>query len=171
MIAGLAGDSDAYVELLQAVAQRLRAYFARRIGSDCADVEDLVQETLIAMHRRRASYDRALPFTAWLHAVARYKLIDHLRSQGIRGQVPLDPSREFATAGGLEVSLSAADVERLLGELPAEQRRSIRLTRIQGYSIAEAAAMTGRSRSAVKVDVHRGIKRLMARVRGRNDQD
>src|SRR3546814_17944606 len=94
MVAGLAGNAEAYHQLLEAVAQRLRVYFTRRAGADCADLEDLVQETLIAIHRKRASYDRTLPFTAWLHAIARYKLIDHLRQPGVRQHVPL------ATAGG-----------------------------------------------------------------------
>src|SRR3546814_12918746 len=71
MVAGLAGNAEAYHQLLEAVAQRLRVYFTRRAGADCADLEDLVQETLIAIHRKRASYDRTLPFTAWLHAIGR----------------------------------------------------------------------------------------------------
>src|SRR3546814_11915938 len=87
MVAGLAGNAEAYHQLLEAVAQRLRVYFTRRAGADCADLEDLVQETLIAIHRKRASYDRTLPFTAWLHAIARYKLIDHLRQHGVRKHV------------------------------------------------------------------------------------
>lgn len=169
MIAGLAGDSEAYRRLLQAVAQRLRTYFARRIGADCADLEDLVQETLVAIHRRRVSYDQALPFTSWLHAIARYKLIDHLRKQQVRRHVPLDTEREIAASDDLEAFLASADVDRLLEELPEKHRQSIKLTRIEGYSVAEAAAMTGRSQSAVKVSVHRGIKRLMARVKGSHD--
>jgi len=171
MIAGLAGDSEAYRRLLEAVADRLGGYFARRIGSDCPDLEDLVQETLIAIHRRRASYDRALPFTAWLHAIARYKLIDYLRKQRAPKHVPLDAELDLAGRDDLSAFLAAADVDRLLEGLPDKHRESIRLTRIHGYSIAETAAVTGRSQSAVKISVHRGIRRLMARVKGGHDDD
>jgi RNA polymerase sigma-70 factor, ECF subfamily len=165
MLAGLAGNAAAHRRLLEASAQRLRSYFGRRLGADAAEVEDLVQDTLVAIHSRRESYDPALPFTSWLHAIARYKLIDHLRQNKVRKQVPLDAEDEIAAPDDLEACLAAADVERLLAELPEKHRRSIRLTHIEGHSVAEAAAMTGRSESAVKVSVHRGIRRLMARVR------
>src|SRR3546814_801138 len=171
MVAGLAGNAEAYHQLLEAVAQRLRVYCTRRAGADCADLEWLVQETLIAIHRKRASYDRTLPFTAWLHAIARYKLIDHLRQHGVRKHVPLETAGEIAAADDFEACLAAADVEKLLQALPEQRRLSIRLTRIEGYSSAEVAAMTGRSPSAVKISVHRGIKRLMARVKGSHDDD
>lgn len=169
MLAALAGNAAAYEQLLEASAQRLRSYFALRLGGSSADVEDLVQETLVAIHRRRESYDRRLPFTAWLHAIARCKLIDHLRGRGIRKQVALDDIEELAAEDRLDACLAAADVERLLGELPKKQRRSIELTRLEGHSVAEAAAMSNQSPSGVKVGVHRGIKRLMARVRATDD--
>lgn len=171
MVASLAGNVAAYRQLLESVADRLRSYFARRAGTDCADLEDLVQETLIAIHRRRASYDQALPFTPWLHAIARYKLIDYLRQQNLRKHVQFNTEGEIAAADDLEAFLAAVDVERLLEELPEKHRQSIKLTRIDGYSIAEAAVMTGRSQSSVKISVHRGIKRLIARVQGSHDHD
>ena len=79
MIAGLSGHSGAYRTLLSLSAERLRSYFGRRLAGREYDVEDLVQETLIAVHRKRATYDQSLPFTAWLHGIARYRLIDFLR--------------------------------------------------------------------------------------------
>lgn len=171
MVAGLAGSPTAYRQLLEASARRLRSYFARRVGADCADLEDLVQETLIAVHRRRQSYDRSLPFTAWLHAIARYKLIDHFRRRGVRYQVPLEDAEAFPAPDDGDACLAAIDVKRLLAELPAKHRLSIQLTRIDGYSSREAADLTGRSSSAVKVDVHRGMKRLMAKVNGGDADD
>ena len=167
MLAGLSGSAAAYRRLLEAAATRLRAYFARRLGGDCPDVEDLVQETLIAIHQRRESYDRSLPFTAWLHAIARYKLIDHLRRRGVRKLVSLEDAEEVAASDEGEALLASVDVERLLKELPEKYQLSIRMTRIEGRSVAETAAVTGQSPSGVKIGVHRGIKRLMARVRGR----
>lgn len=171
MVAGLAGNAAAHERLLEAAAHRLRAYFGWRLGTDCADVEDLVQETLFVIHRRRASYDRALPFTAWLHAIARYKLIDHLRKRGVRKLVPLEDMDEIAASNDFEASLAAADVERLLACLPEKHRRSIQLTRIEGHSVFETAAMTDQSPAGVKTSVHRGIKRLMARVKSGHDYD
>src|SRR5512140_2049454 len=98
MIAALAGDAAAYRTLLGLLAPHLRAYFGRRLNR-AADAEDLVQETLIAIHTKRASYDPAQPFTAWLHAIARYKLIDHFRRSGIRRTLPLDDAASVVADG------------------------------------------------------------------------
>src|SRR5689334_3427420 len=87
----LAGDQRAYGVFLSAVARHMLAYFKRRLGSDfVADAEDLVQETLLALHTRRATYDTARPVTAWLHGIARYKLIDFLRRRSSASTIPLD---------------------------------------------------------------------------------
>lgn len=171
MVAGLAGSAPAHRLLLEAAAKRLRRYFAGRLGTDCADLEDLVQETLVAMHRRRASYDPALPFTSWLHAIARYKLIDHLRRRGIRKQVPLEDAGSIAAPDDFGPSLAAMDVERLLAELPEKHRAAIQLTRIDGHSVAEAAAIAGQSQSGIKIGIYRGIRRLAERVKAGNDDD
>src|SRR3546814_10391264 len=112
MVAGLAGNAEAYHQLLEAVAQRLRVYFTRRAGADCAALEDLVQEMLIAIHRKRASYDRMLPLTAWLYAIARYKLLDHMRQHGVRKTVPLETEGEIADAEVFEACLTAAEAEK-----------------------------------------------------------
>jgi RNA polymerase sigma-70 factor (ECF subfamily) len=124
----------------------------------------LLQETLIAMHTRRSTYDTARPFTAWVHAIARYKLIDHFRRTRRRAEDPLDdPDILFGTqdANAAEAHL---DVDRLLGRLPAKTRRLIRDVKIEGLSTAEAAARHGISESAVKVGVHRGLKTLGAQL-------
>ena len=92
MLAGLGGDRAAYSRLLAQLSGHLRAYFARRVG---ADAEDLVQETLIAIHTKRATYDPALPFTAWVHGIARYKLIDAFRRNKRRATVPLEDAPEL----------------------------------------------------------------------------
>jgi len=171
MLAGLAGDAAAHARLLSAAANRLRGYFGRRLGADAPDLEDLVQETLIAIHNRRDSYNPSLPFSAWLHAVARYKLIDHYRRAGVRAHVPLEDAEELAAADELEPALAASDVDRLLSHLPEKHRAAIRLTRLDGYSVDEASAMTGQSPSGIKIGVHRGMMRLVARVRGGHVSD
>jgi RNA polymerase sigma-70 factor (ECF subfamily) len=164
MLAASSGNRKAYEQLLASSAVRLRSYFGRRIGRDTADVEDLVQETLMAIHQRRASYDPALPFTAWLHAIAYYKLVDQYRRSGSRAHVPLDEAAELIAADTLGPAIAAVDVEKLLAELPQKQREAIQLTRIAGYSVAEAAGVTGQSASGIKVSVHRGVKRLISKV-------
>lgn len=166
MIAGLGGDTAAYRQLLAASAERLRRYFARRLGQDSADIEDLVQEALMAIHQRRESYSAALPYTAWLHAIARYKLVDHFRRNGVRRSLPIDDVEEFFADDALEPALAAFDIEALLATLPEKHRTAIRLTRIEGYSVAEASRRSGQSIAAVKVNIHRGIGRLMKLVKG-----
>lgn len=166
MLAGLAGDARAHQQLLTAAASRLRSYFGRRLGAEAPDLEDLVQETLIAIHERRDSYNPALPFTAWLHAIAKYKLIDHYRRAGVRRHVDLDDVDELVAEDGFEPALASMDLERLLEHLPSKHREAILLTKLEGYSVAEASQMTGQSASAIKIGVHRGLKKLIGQVRG-----
>lgn len=166
MLAGLAGDASAQRHLLSAASVRLRGYFNKRLGFGSPDVEDLVQECLIAIHQRRDSYNPSLPFTAWLHAIARYKLIDHYRRRGVRKHMPLDDVESIASADETAAVLSGIDVESLLDSLPPKHQQAIKLTKIDGYSVEEAAAISGQSPSGIKIGVHRGIKRLAARVRG-----
>lgn len=161
MLRGLAGDAAAHCALLGELAQLLRGYHRRRLGNDAADAEDLVQESLIAVHERRHTYDPSQPFTAWVYAVARHKLIDHLRRQKIRTALPLDDFDDLFIARDDRESRDATrDVATLLSQLPAAQSAAIRLTRIEGYSIEEAASSTGQSTASIKVGVHRGLKKL-----------
>jgi RNA polymerase sigma-70 factor (ECF subfamily) len=160
MIAGLDGDSAAYARLLAALGGYLRAHFRRKLGAGSADVEDLVQETLIAIHAKRAVYDRGQPFTPWAYAIARYKLLDHYRREGARHHVPLDEIAELFASENPEEGAVRRDVETLLSRLPARQRRLMRDVKLAGFSMEEAAARGGMSVSAAKVSVHRGMKRL-----------
>lgn len=166
MVAGLDGHSRAYEALLRLCAGRLRTYYRRRLSGGDADVEDLVQETLVAIHRKRASYDPTLPFTAWLHGIARYRLIDHLRREYRRVSLPLDDELEAAD-GAVDAILAEIDVASLLARLSPRQADAIRLTRIDGHSVRDAAELSGQSESSIKVNVHRGIGRLVAAIRGK----
>ena len=163
MVAALDGDAAAYRMLLAALVPHLRAYFARRLGSH-ADAEDLVQETLIAIHTKRASYDRTLPFTAWLHAIARYKLIDHFRRARLRRTLPIEEADSVFTEEEGESVSARRDVEKLLAALPENKRRLVRQVKIEGLSTAEAAQASAISQSAVKVGVHRALKTLSAMI-------
>jgi RNA polymerase sigma factor (sigma-70 family) len=164
MICGLDGDAAKHAALLRLLVVILRQYYRRRASGADDDIEDLVQETLIAVHVRRATYDRDRPFTAWLFAIARYKMIDHFRRT--RRLQPIEGLEDELFAEGFEDESGARlDIEELLETLPPKQARSIRATRIDGLSIAEAAAKHGMGESDVKVSVHRGLKALQARVK------
>ncbi|MEE2565519.1 sigma-70 family RNA polymerase sigma factor [Hyphobacterium marinum] len=163
MALGQQGDASAYRELLVALQGRLSAYFSRRLAADAASVDDLVQETLMAVHVKRATYDPGLAFSGWLYGIARYKLIDHYRRLKVRRTEPLDEARFAADlADDAEAAGARMDLEELLGRLPEKQARAIRLTRIDGLSTREAAAALGTSESSIKVSVHRGLKTASA---------
>jgi RNA polymerase sigma-70 factor (ECF subfamily) len=165
MVAGLGGDPQAHESLLTILVPLLRSFYRRRIRDATDDVEDLVQETLIAVHKRRASYDRKRPFTAWLYAIARYKLADHFRYR--RRFCRFEELEEIlATEGFEEASVAVVDIQRLLDSLPAKQARLIRDTKLDGLTVDEAAESARVGRSDVKVSVHRGLKALAARIRG-----
>ena len=164
MLRGLAGEAAAQGELLSALSTALRAFFLRRLGSNAADAEDLVQETLLAIHLKRATYDPAQPFTPWAYAVARYKLIDHYRRQGTRRSVPLEDAGVLLAAETVEEGAVRHDLSRLLDTLPERQRRLVVEVKLKGASIEEAARGSGLSLSAVKVSLHRSLKALSRRV-------
>lgn len=166
MLGGLDGDATAQRRLLLDLSVVLRRYYQRRLFHDVSEAEDLVQEALIAIHTRRATYDRDQPFTAWVFAVARYKLVDHLRRRRIRPTTPIDDVEDLFAPDESEAATAATDLARLMADLPERQRDAILRTRVEGLSMAEAAARTGQSESAVKVNVHRGLKALMAQFGG-----
>lgn len=163
MLRGLAGDGAAHAQLLAALAGHLRAYFVRR-GAD-ADAEDLVQETLLAIHLKRDTYDVRQPFTPWAYAVGRYKLLDHLRRRGVRGAVPLEDAGVLLAAENPEEGAVRRDLDRLLGELPPRQRALVEDVKLAGHSIEEAARRRGFTPGAAKVAIHRSLQKLAGRVR------
>jgi RNA polymerase sigma-70 factor, ECF subfamily len=162
------GDEAAYRQALEVIAARLRGYFARRMLSAPHDVEDLVQETLLALHLRRGTHDAALPVSNWVYAIARHKLVDLWRRRGRREALhqPLDEN-ESLHASQREELPARRDLEALLGALPEAQRLAITLVKIEGLSTAEASRRSGVSVSALKVRIHRGLKRLADLVRKR----
>ncbi|MFM9827109.1 MAG: sigma-70 family RNA polymerase sigma factor [Sphingomonas sp.] len=166
MCLGLDGDAKAHQALLRALAPMMRSFFGRRMRGAGDDIEDLVQETLIAIHTRRSTYDRERPFAAWAYAVARYKMIDHFRRN--RNHVSFEDLEEILVAEGYQEAASAQmDVNKLLDGISAKQAMAIRDTKIEGLSIAEAADKAGISESDVKVSVHRGLKALADRMKGK----
>lgn len=164
MLRGLGGDGAAHGQLLRALVPVLRSFYRRRMAGQDDDIEDLLQETLIAVHERRASYDVTRPFTSWLFAVARYKMIDHFRKGG--RTCAIDGLEDILEAEGFaEASDAAADIDRLLGTIPPKQAAAIRAIRLEGLSTAEAATQLKFGESDIKVSVHRGLKALASKVR------
>jgi len=156
------GDDAAYREALARIATRLRSYLRRRMQSLPDELEDLVQETLLALHLQRGTYDASVPVSAWVLAIARHKLVDLWRRRGRRDDRhdALDDVDEALLVAEPDEADTQRDLDRLLQQLPAAQRQAIVLTKVEGLSVAEAAQRTGASASAIKVQVHRGLKRL-----------
>jgi len=166
-LAGLAGDARAYHVFLQRLAGHLRAFFRRRLFNWPHDVEGLVQETLLAVHNQRHTYEPGQPLTVWVHAIARYKLVDLLRARSAREALhdPLDDTTELLAGNDTDAHEARRDLAALLEALPDKQRIPIVEVKLQGRSVAEVALATGMSESAVKVGIHRGLKLLAARLR------
>ena len=167
-VRGLAGDGPAYHAFLKELAPHLRAFFRKRLARIPDEVEDLVQEVLLAVHNQRHTYDPGQPLTPWAHAIAKYKFVDFLRRRA-RGEGltdPLDDEMEMFSAADSEAAEARRDLAKLLETLPDRHRLPIVHVKIEGLSVAEAAALTGMSESAVKIGVHRGLKALAAKIRG-----
>ncbi len=167
MAAAQAGDADAYRTLLSELAAWLRRYYARRLPPAMTD--DAVQDVLLAIHEKRHTYDPARPFGPWLAAIARYKWIDRLRSLKAEATEPLDEN--IRTRGHEDSVIAGSTFQQLLAELKPPQAEVIRLVKLEGYSIEEASRATGQSISLVKVNIHRGLKRLATIVRAADDAD
>lgn len=168
MLDGLAGDGRAYRALLSDLAPRLRAFFRRRLAAWPEEAEDLVQDTLIALHTRRHTYDVNQPFTPWVFAVARYKLIDwhrrHRRREARHDPVE-DRMEDLFVEADQEASDTRRDLDTMLAVLPRSQSEPLRLVKLEGLSVVEAAERAGISVSAVKIGVHRGLRALSARFK------
>jgi RNA polymerase sigma-70 factor, ECF subfamily len=163
-VQGLGGHAPSYQAFLKGLSTHLRAFLRRRLVSLPDDIEDLVQDILLAVHNQRHTYRPDQPLTAWVNAMARYKLIDLLRSRSVREALhdPLDDDMALFATNDHQAADARRDVNTLLAQLPDNQRLPIVHTKLEGLSVSEAAAVTGMSESAIKVGVHRGMKALAA---------
>lgn len=161
LLKGLSGDEAAHRSFLTEAAGLLRAFFRNRLRGRPEDAEDLVQETLVALHTRRDTYDPSYPLTAWMYAIARYRLIDFLRRSRLRNHASLDGVDVADVDPDYDASDARRDVATLLQKLPEKQRTAIRLVKLEEKSVREAADETGFSESDIKISVHRGLKTLM----------
>jgi len=150
------GDQDAYGALLTELSAVIRAYLLAKFGA-LQNLDDCVQESLLALHQARHTYDAARPFRPWLFAIARNRTIDALRqSRRQQDLVAGDRGEDVTTVE----SLAAIDTGRLLGSLSKNLRDTLIMTKILGYSTRECAHLQGVSESVVKVRVHRGLRKL-----------
>jgi RNA polymerase sigma-70 factor (ECF subfamily) len=171
MRAALAGDSTAYQALLGELAGVLRRSVAgalARAGRGNAEVEDIVQETLLAIHLKRTSWDPALAFSPWLNAVMRYKVIDALRRGGTRVNIPIDDIAEVIPAPAQDTS-DRDDASRLVAQLEPRPRAIVEAISLEGRSASEVATRLNMSEGAVRVALHRALKTLAQLYRSQGD--
>jgi RNA polymerase sigma-70 factor (ECF subfamily) len=168
MLRGISGENAAYHLFLKELSSHLRGFFRRRLVQLPDEVEDLVQETLLAVHNHRDTYDPSQPLTAWIHAIARYKLVDMMRRRNGREALnePLDDQLDVLATSDEEAMNAQRDITKLLTQLSEAQRLAIQYVKLEGLSVVEAARASGMSESAVKVNVHRGLKALAKKMKG-----
>lgn len=167
MRAGNAGDAGAYRTLLQLLAGRLRITVRRALsnmGRGTQDAEDIVQETLLAIHLKRHTWDERQPLEPWVRAIARYKMIDALRRRGFAEHRPIDEFVDVLAAPEADEATGLATRD-LLAALPERDRQIVQSMSIEGRSAKEAGAPLGMTEGAVRVALHRALKSLAAAAR------
>lgn len=166
LIGGLGGDAAAYRSFLDALAAHVRSFLRRRLVGLPEEVEDLVQEVLLAVHNQRHTYDQMQPLTAWVQAITRYKLIDLLRRRARTDVLndSLDDDDQLLASTDHDAAEVRYDIAKLLQQLPDRQRLPILYVKIEGQSVSDTARRTGMSESAVKVGIHRGLKALAEKI-------
>lgn len=163
MRAAIAGDEKAYVDFLQRAACLVRGFVRRRIVRGGVDPEDIVQETLLAVHIKRHTWRQDAPVTPWLYAIANYKLIDAFRRRGRRVEIEIGEIAETHSVPETE-TINDREVGRALGTLAPGQRSVVAAISVGGRSIRETAKNLGMSETAVRVALHRGLAAIARRI-------
>jgi RNA polymerase sigma-70 factor (ECF subfamily) len=122
MLRSLDGDAVAYRRLLEQLGERLNAYFTARLRADPAHAEDLLHDTLMAIHAKRVTFGRGQPVTPWAYAIARYKLVDHYRRSGRRRFVPIDDDHDLFVDDESAAADARHDLSRRFRKLAARLR-------------------------------------------------
>ncbi len=165
-----AGDAAAYRHFLEKLAMvvrtMLRSHVNRSAGG--AELEDVVQDTLLAVHLKRHTWDEHRPISPWIRVIARHKLIDQLRRRGRLFKVPIEEVIDRLPAEPVKETLSARDVDRMLEKLSEGRRCVVRAIAVEGLSVSEVAQRLGKSESAVRVLLHRGLAAVAAASRSRD---
>jgi RNA polymerase sigma-70 factor (ECF subfamily) len=165
MKAAMVGDGGVYRRLLEELGRSVRAMaraaFARaRLGD--ADVEDAVQETLLAIHLKRHTWDPGQRLGPWVNAIARHKIIDAMRRRGARRAEPLEDFQDFLPAPEEEDPHALSDAKKLMETLNPRQRDIVQSISLDGQSIAATASRLNMTEVAVRVALHRALKSLGA---------
>ncbi len=160
MRAAQGGDGAAYRQLLAALLPLLKRWYGRKVMP--AQLDDLVQDILLAVHNRRASWDPARPFLPWLAAIARYRWVDQLRRAASQPTEALLDDVTVESGEAAVVARLGCDV--LLARLPQAQAAAIRAVKLEGLSVAEAAGRLGQTESLIKVNVHRGLRKMAGAI-------
>jgi RNA polymerase sigma-70 factor (ECF subfamily) len=159
------GDVDAYRTLLDDLGPALTRFLARRVA-DPQDLEDVYQETLLALHRARHTYRPSQPFEPWLFAIAQHVVAQHARSRSRRMYREVLMAQAPERSGETSSQLKHEVAEAVLA-LPASQREAFDLLQLEGLSTAVAAARTGVTAGALRVRAHRAYRTLREFLGGR----
>lgn len=162
----LQGDQRAYADLLRESARLLRQFLSKRLRFE-QEVDDVLQEILISVHKARHTYDGQRPFKPWLYAIAHFRLQDHLRMHYADHLRHAEDTADLENILHDDVTETAISYESISGEiekLPEKQATILRLMHQQGYTAKETAAQMGMNESAVKVAAHRAYKVLRQRL-------
>lgn len=160
--AAIAGDERAYAGFLNRTAALVRGFARRRIVHGGVDPEDVVQETLLAIHVKRHTWREDAPVLPWVYAIARFKLVDAFRRRGRRVEIELDEIAETFSSPETE-TVSQREIGRVLDSLSPGQRSVVSAVSVEGYSIGETAHRLGISETAVRVSLHRGLAAIARR--------
>ncbi|ANT48520.1 sigma-70 family RNA polymerase sigma factor [Mesorhizobium amorphae] len=160
--AAIAGDERAYADFLHRTAVLVRGFARRKIVQGGVDPEDVVQETLLAIHVKRHTWRDDAPVLPWVFAIARFKLIDAFRRRGRRVEIEIDEIAETFAEPETE-TVSERDINRVLDSLPPAQRSVVSAVSVEGRSIGETAAKFGITETAVRVSLHRGLAAIARR--------
>jgi len=175
MRAAQSGDRLCYERLLRELIPFVRN-LTRRHCRHPQDLEEIVQETLLTVHRVRHTYDSARPFSPWLAAIAQRRAIDMLRRRkSVSGHEAAQPEalETFSAPAAnqeLEAVHSHEEVQELLQHLPQRQREALESVKLREMTLAEASKASGQSVAALKVNTHRALKALRALIQARNKQ-
>jgi RNA polymerase sigma-70 factor (ECF subfamily) len=170
----LAGDEAAYERFLAAVVPHLRILARRRAaeaGLPTGEAEDIVQETLIAIHLKRGTWDPTRPIGPWISTIVRNKMIDALRRRGRRSTVPIEDVIETLEAPAPAEAIGERDLDRLLAGLKSQQLAVVRSISLGGMSVRETALKLSMSETAVRVTLHRALKKLASLYRAQDASD
>lgn len=168
MRAGLTGDTHAYGWFLEDATPYIRAVVRRRAGNrSAADVEDIVQDVLLALHLKRGSWNQSLPIGPWISTLTRNKIVDAHRKTKSMAHIPIDDLSDVLPATQEESSGDPdPDINGLLSRLRPQQREVVQMISVDGISVRDAASRLRTSEGAVYVTLHRAFKALAALYRG-----